>query len=144
MERVKLQFFVKKHQSYWYSSWIFCEHLLTNKHKTKITDLSCQRQHALFCFDSQGSYLGPLWSSCLLIWYKYVCYWKIPTGIYCPTQWDSDQQGYWFLFSWKVSFDISCELSAKQMIHMKCHCLLFMKNNSKKKKCCLLQLWLVL
>ena len=49
---------------------------ILTKHKTNLADLSCQRQQALFCLDSQGSYIGPLWSSCLLIWYICSCYWK--------------------------------------------------------------------
>ena len=79
----------------WYSS---CEHLHTNKPKTKLADLSSQRQQALLCLDSQGSYTGPLWSSFLLIWCKYSCYWQtfiqcnatsttnIPNGRICPHQ----------------------------------------------------------
>ena len=63
----------------------FCEHLLTNKHKTKLADLSCQRQQALFFLDSQG------------IGCKYSSYWqtliqrivssitKTPT-VYCPAK----------------------------------------------------------
>ena len=40
----------------------------------------------------------------------------------------------YFFFSKKISLDISCESSAKQMIHMKCHDLLslifFLKNEN--------------
>ena len=39
-----------------------------------------------------------------------------------------------FYFSEKTSLDISCELSAKQMIHMKCQDLFSLKNNKKKNK----------
>ena len=38
-----------------------------------------------------------------------------------------------FLFSKKTSLDISCESSAKQMIHMKLEDLLYLKNKKKKK-----------
>ena len=86
----KLQFFSKKHWSYWYSYCFFffffffcfvfllvffCGHLLTS------TKPTYQRQEALFCLDSQGSYTRPLWSYCLLIRCKYSCYWK--THIQC-------------------------------------------------------------
>ena len=37
-----------------------------------------------------------------------------------------------FYFSEKISIDISCELSAKQMIHMKCHNLFSLKTTRKK------------
>ena len=47
--------------------FFFCKHLLINKHKTKLADLSCQRQLALLCLDFQGIYTESLWSSCLLI-----------------------------------------------------------------------------
>ena len=36
-------------------------------------------------------------------------------------------------FSEKTSLDISCESSAKQMIHMKCQDLFSLKNKKKKK-----------
>ena len=38
----------------------FCKHSFTYQHKTTLADLSCQRQQALFCLDSQESYTGPL------------------------------------------------------------------------------------
>ena len=41
---------------------------------------------------------------------------------------------FFFYFSEKTSLDISCELSAWQMIHMKCQDLFSLKNNNKKKK----------
>ena len=37
-------------------------------------------------------------------------------------------------FSEKTSLDISCGLSAKQMIHMKCQDLFSLKNKKKNKK----------
>ena len=39
-------------------------------HKTKLAELSYQRQQALFYLHFQGSYTGPLRSSFLLIWFK--------------------------------------------------------------------------
>ena len=39
---------------------------------------------------------------------------------------------YSFIFSEKTSFDISCESSAKQTIHMMCQDLLSLKNKKKK------------
>ena len=39
-----------------------------------------------------------------------------------------------FLFSEKTSPNISCELSAKQTMHMKCQDLFSLKNTKKKKK----------
>ena len=39
-----------------------------------------------------------------------------------------------FYFSEKTSVDISCELSAKQTVHMKCQDLFSLKNNNNKKK----------
>ena len=46
---------------------------------------------------------------------------------------------YFFYFSEKTSLDISCELSAWQMIHMKCQDLVSLKNKKKKKLECRLQ-----
>ena len=46
---------------------LFSYLFFTNKHKTKLVNLSCQRQEALFCLDSQGSYTGSVWTFCLLI-----------------------------------------------------------------------------
>ena len=52
---------------------------------------------------------------------------------------------YIFYFQKKTSLDISCESSAKQMIHMKSKDLFSLKNTKIKiLECCLLQLWLVL
>ena len=43
-----------------------------------------------------------------------------------------------FIFSWQISYDLSCESSAWQMIHMKCQDLFSLKNKkttkNKKKK----------
>ena len=44
-------------------------------------------------------------------------------------------------FSKKISIGFSCELFAKQTVHMKCHDL-FSLNNNKKLECCLLQILL--
>ena len=41
---------------------------------------------------------------------------------------------FFFFFPEKTSLDISCESSAKQMIHMKCQDLFSLKNKKKKKK----------
>ena len=41
---------------------------------------------------------------------------------------------YFFFFSEKTSPDISCELAAKQMIHMKCQDLFSLNIKKKKKK----------
>ena len=50
---------------------------------------------------------------------------------------------YFFYFSEKTSLDISCELSAWQMIHMKCQDLFSLKKKIKKKiECHLLQILL--
>ena len=38
-----------------------------------------------------------------------------------------------FFFSGKLGLGISCELSALQMIHMKCQALFSLKNEKKKK-----------
>ena len=40
---------------------------------------------------------------------------------------------FFFFFQRKIRLDISCELSARQMIHMKCH-VIFSLNLKKKKK----------
>ena len=45
-----------------------------------------------------------------------------------------DIQIFFFFFSEKTSLDISCESSAKQMIHMKCQDLFSLKKKKKKKK----------
>ena len=39
-----------------------------------------------------------------------------------------------FLISKKISLDISCELSVKQIIHLKCQDLFSVKNNKKNYK----------
>ena len=55
-----------------------------------------------------------------------------------------DIQIFFDYFSEKTSLDISCESSAKQMIHMKCR-LVFSEKKKKNNNnnCRLLQLWLV-
>ena len=45
---------------------------------------------------------------------------------------------FFFKFSEEINLDISHELSAKQMIHMKC-CLVFPEKNTKNLECHLLQ-----
>ena len=40
---------------------------------------------------------------------------------------------FFFFFSEKTSLDISCELSAKQMIHMKCQDLFSLKTKKKQQ-----------
>ena len=54
----------------------------------------------------------------------------------------ADGNFYFFYFSEKTSHDISCELSAKQTVHMKCQDLFSLKNlkNKKKIECRLLQI----
>ena len=47
-----------------------------------------------------------------------------------------------FYFSEKTSLDISCDLSAWQMIHMKCQDLFSLKNRKNKLECRLLQILL--
>ena len=52
---------------------------------------------------------------------------------------DNIQKKIFFFFSEKTSLDISCELSAKQTIHMKCQDLFSLKN--KKNVVCLSCNW---
>ena len=69
-----------------------------------------------------------------------------------PSKICSRRHSFFFFFffflniSDKTSLDTSCELSAKQTIHMKCQDLFSLKKKNKKKikNCRLLQLWLVL
>ena len=51
---------------------------------------------------------------------------------------------FFFIFSEKTSLDISCELSAKQTIHMKCQDLFSLKNKRKNFECRLLKFCLAL
>ena len=53
----------------------------------------------------------------------------------------ADRQ-HWFFFSETTSLDISCESSAKQMIHMICQYLFSLKKKKKKIECRLLQILL--
>ena len=46
----------------------------------------------------------------------------------------ADDSLKYFHFSEKIRLDISCELSAEQMIHMKCQVLFSLKKKKKKKK----------
>ena len=49
---------------------------------------------------------------------------------------------FFFFFSEKTSLDISCELSAKQTVHMKCQDLFSLKNKKNFLECPLLQILL--
>ena len=49
---------------------------------------------------------------------------------------------FFYYFLEKTSLDISCELSAWQMIHMKCQDLFSLKNKKNIFECCLLQILL--
>ena len=52
---------------------------------------------------------------------------------------------FWGYFSKKIKLDISCESSARQMIHMKCQVLFSLKiNNRNISKFLLLQLWVTI
>ena len=58
--------------------------------------------------------------------------------IMCQSQ--LQQTTFFFFFSEKTNFEISCESSAWQTIHMKCQDLFSLKNKKKILECCLLQI----
>ena len=47
--------------------FFLCEYILTNKDKTMLADLSCQRQQALFCLASQGNIMVLLFANMIQI-----------------------------------------------------------------------------
>ena len=65
---------------------------------------------------------------------------KVPSKI-C-SRWHSDIFYYSFYFSEKINLDISCESSAQQTMHLKCHELFSWEKKTSKRG--LLQFWLAL
>ena len=79
---------------------------------------------------------------CMFVTWRKMLIWRPLSTLKVPSKICSRRHSRFFcccFFSEKTSLEISCESSAKQMIHMKCQDLF-----SLGKKKCLLQLWLVL